>query len=512
MTATQSITLESIGPITRCRIPIPDGGGLVLLSGRNGIGKSQALSGVRDLMQGSKTVGPNDSAKRGLIDGFGVTLKVGRRSTRSGELEVIGLEGNLSPVTLIDPGIQNPEAADAARIKTILKLAGTQATPDDFLPLLKTRQAFGEVVTENLSDAADPVVMASRVKRCCESAARNAEKQADEFHGRVDAILGTMPTATDLTADDLSKDWAAELEAAVEESSRLKSQRASALDIIDRGRQARESLERAEKADAEPIQDRLPGLRQRVQAADIVMDQANERVAKARAALEQAEREQADARMSLENARQALSAEERHQSERADVIRQRAEAMQGWRDIIDAASGVECPTEDDLAAARQAVDRCRDMMQRVTEHRKALERKQQADDFAEQSKTCRQRSDDLRKAAHGTDDILSGMVSRCGTPLIVRNGRLWLETPKRGLTLFADLSRGEKTRIAIDIAIDGFPKDSPFLPLIVLEQEFMEGLDDANRRALIEHAVNRRVVLLSAVCSDSDELTATVLT
>ena len=40
--------------------------------------------------------------------------------------------------------------------------------------------------------------------------------------------------------------------------------------------------------------------------------------------------------------------------------------------------------------------------------------------------------------------------------------------------------------------------------VLVIPQEAWEGIDPANRRALNEHARNRRVVVLTAECADCD--------
>ena len=46
------IELEDIGPIENLRIPLPSAGGVVLLRGRNDIGKSEALKAVDALVSG----------------------------------------------------------------------------------------------------------------------------------------------------------------------------------------------------------------------------------------------------------------------------------------------------------------------------------------------------------------------------------------------------------------------------------------------------------------------------
>ncbi len=100
-----TIELTNIGPIEHLVIPVPERGGLCVLRGRNGRGKTKALEAVESALTGRGKLDVRDGALRGEVEAFGVTLKIGRSTRRTGELEVQSLDGRLSPAELVDPGL-----------------------------------------------------------------------------------------------------------------------------------------------------------------------------------------------------------------------------------------------------------------------------------------------------------------------------------------------------------------------------------------------------------------------
>ena len=112
-----SITIRNIGPIEELSIPVPKHGGVVVLKGRNGKGKSQALAATESLIRGNGTaLSHRDGSLKGEVNGFGARLTVARHTRRTGELDVVSLEGKLDVSQVVYPGIKEPGAADAKRI------------------------------------------------------------------------------------------------------------------------------------------------------------------------------------------------------------------------------------------------------------------------------------------------------------------------------------------------------------------------------------------------------------
>ena len=122
-------TLKNIGPLETLTFPIPEAGGVVVFHGRNGSGKSTALRAIDTTVSGKGKVSVRDGTLKGEIDAFGVRVSLARSIRRTGEAEVVSLEGRFSVADLVDPGMKDPDAADAKRIKALVQLSGARPTP-----------------------------------------------------------------------------------------------------------------------------------------------------------------------------------------------------------------------------------------------------------------------------------------------------------------------------------------------------------------------------------------------
>lgn len=76
-----SVVIENVGAVKKVEIPIPEGGGVVVLRGRNGRGKSTALQAVQAAARGTGGLPLRDGSAKGRVEGLGVKLSVGK-STR----------------------------------------------------------------------------------------------------------------------------------------------------------------------------------------------------------------------------------------------------------------------------------------------------------------------------------------------------------------------------------------------------------------------------------------------
>jgi len=96
----------------------------------------------------------------------------------------------------------------------------------------------------------------------------------------------------------------------------------------------------------------------------------------------------------------------------------------------------------------------------------------------------------------------------------VRDGRVITKKDGREV-FFADRSRGYRAKVAIDIALERVRRQSEdvhgmsgeVIPaIVVLNQEIWEGLDGANRQAVLAHARKRKVTIYTAEASrDPDD-------
>lgn len=509
----RTVSIRDMGPITSLTIDIPEQGGVVVLSGRNGAGKSTALEAVDGLLRGRTDITPRDGCDRGELDAFGAVLRVGRRTSRSGSLEVTSLEGRLSPAQLVDPGLKSPDAADAVRIKALLQLVGAKPELSQFWSLVGGQEQFEAAVPGDLSDESDLVALAGKIKRGLESAARRVEGTAENEAAKAAAyrkgIEGVVLTAPDKPA------LQAELEAAIRDESRLLEQSRTGTRLRADAANARKALESSAATPMADLTSRIAAASADLESLEARKSQASRAAAEASAAYEAARQAMNQALAAEESAIDALARQTEvvralndQQSSQAAAAQQHAAAVAGWKAAIERAEAYECPTADELAAASAVVQSCHARLAAAAVSQRAIEQAATADQHEAAAKEAYRLSEQYRAAAAATDDVLSAAVAKTGTDLVVRSGRLWIET-RRGLTQFSDLSHGERWKTAIDVALAALPEDGDMQPLLTIPQEAWEGLDPVNRSLVSDHAITSGVVILTAECSDSETLIAT---
>lgn len=485
----QTIEISDIGPVKHLSIPIPEAGGICILRGRNGRGKTCTLNAVESAITGRGKIDVRDGSLRGEVEAFGVAIKVGRSTRRTGELEVTSLDGRLSVAELVDPGLKSDDAADAKRVKALVQLTGVKPAADLFYPLIGDRSDFEKLVGANALESDDLVVMADRIKRDLESAARKEESQVEHAEGRARGCREAA-AGIDVKAESDATKLQGALETAIQLESRLKAEAAA--------------FEKASKA-AKLASDQLEDAEASYQGPPLADAQAREATRKdeaddAQAAVTDLENKLAAARQRADYARRDYSAAiaDRKTAEQHEAM------VKQWRDQIAAAIPAK-PDPNDIAEATRAVLSTRQAVESGALIRKARLDLMAADQHAETAKEHAAKAAKLREAAKGTDEVLSSVVAKTGCPLRVEAGRLVLDT-KRGATYFADLSHGERWKMALDIAIDAVGAKG----VLTVPQECWEGLDNFAREAIAEHVSGRGVVILTAEASDDNEITAEV--
>lgn len=484
-----ALAIENLGPVVQATIPVPESGGVVVLKGRNGVGKSRTLDAVENLISGRGKPSVRDGSLSGSVSGFGVTLKVARSVRRTGELEIQSLDGKLSVSDLVDPQLKSPDAADARRIKALIQVAGVKPSPELFHELFGGRDEFEKVVSSSAVEADDLVVMADRIKRDAETAARKAESEADHAEGRA---KGAREAAGSVDVGELhdSETLSAEMETAIAAKSKIEEQVKAHQTAMDAAELARHRLE---KANSEYQGLSLSACKEAEEIAANGVAVANETVRKLEEALAQARAEAEQARNKQGAAITARKQAERHE-----------QTIALWREQIEATIPPK-PTDDQVNSAAARYREAREAVERGAVIRAALEKHKEAEQHASAALAHRKRATQLRNVAKGTDEVLSSVVAKAGTPLRVEAGRLVLST-KRGDTYFSELSHGERWKIALDVAIQAVGKGG----VIVLQQEAWEGLDPMARQTVVDHVKGSEVVILTAECSADDEVNAEV--
>jgi len=492
MNAIHEITLTNVGPIKHSVIPCPGPGQLIVLQGRNGTGKSTALAHAELAITGRGKGNVSDGAESGRVDAFGVTLKLGKSTRRSGTLEVEALEGKFNISDLIDPGYVDPKAADSCRIKAFAQIQKVLPSADLFYDLVGGREQLEKLVRPASLHSDDFVQMAERIKADLNDAAKREEGQAENAEGRA---TGAKEAArgVDLSAESDATKLSADLNDAIREEARITAEKAAAVKAASAARLAQDQL-----SDAESEYDG-PTVAAAVDAEQFAKGAADAAAMLVREAEEALRNAQAHAALAREKYSAAIAARK--------TAEQHEMAMKQWRAQVAAAVPVE-PAPELLAAAKERVAACHAACELGTQVRKAREQLAAAEQHVKTAGEHRKRAGELRDAAKGTDDVLSGIVQRSGSRLRVEQGRLVLDTPKRGKTFFHELSAGERARIAVDIGIDSMPEGKP--GVIIISQEVWEGLDGHSRTAINDHIKERGVGILTAEVGLSDELVAEV--
>jgi energy-coupling factor transporter ATP-binding protein EcfA2 len=166
---------------------------VVVLTGRNGSGKSHALEAVSAATTGKGKPPLKDMAKSGVVSVPGVTMTVSRSVRRQGELQVETLEGRLSIADLVDPGFVDPERADAKRIKALVGLSKADISAGDL-------HGFPENLTKDLS-LDDPVAAMAELRKRLNIGANEYEKLSAKDEAAAAAILESLAGDLDTPID-----------------------------------------------------------------------------------------------------------------------------------------------------------------------------------------------------------------------------------------------------------------------------------------------------------------------
>jgi hypothetical protein len=495
-----TIEIRDIGPVEHVSIPIPEEGGVVVLRGRNGAGKSNTLEAVESLTTGKGKLAVRDGALRGEVSGCGATITVGRATRRTGELEVVTLEGKLSIAELVDPGLKNDAAADAKRIKALVSLTGTDADPSEFHKLLGGKEAFQAIVSPSSIEDADWVQMAEKIKRDIEREARKAEDAAEYADGKARGMIDAADEGDEPeTMVDRSL-LQQQLIEAVDALSRLQAEERASLDAQRRQDEAKAKLAACEFDVDAAMEEAVKERDVAIQVHGVFDEKLDDKLAEVdrlKILLHEAEEEAIRLASDRDTAWKAVNDAEK----RVQAIVAQSQSMKQLRDAVT--QTVPYVDREEIENADALVTQLTDQLQQAAVHAEKAKQRQQARDVKQQALQHRKRAAELRNAAQSTDEVLSALVAKSCQLLRVEHGRLVLDT-HRGTTYFAELSHGERWKLAIDVALEQLGNRG----VIVIPQEAWEGCDEFARAAISEHAKERGVVILTAECSVEEAIIA----
>lgn len=497
------IRIEGVGPIRDAlTFDLEGPGGIVVLEGYNGAGKSSALRAVQRLTDGTVALQATDGIDRGVVEGLGVRVTVGKQTRTTGRLEVQHLDG-VNPMLLVDPGYKEPLRNDEERVRVLCRLVKVRLENDEFASLVGGPEELRAHVTPKSLTIEDAVDKTAAFRRDFQSAAKKLEDAASVQANRAEGLRQSVESV-DLKAPSDERELAAATEAAVRASASAEGEARSARARLSKHAEARKRLEAA-AADRGGVSSE--SAKAQLDAAKLAQaerageeDAVDASILSLERQLEHARTEKKAAAERTASATAAVRAAEALLRSARDAEQSLADA----RALVDADPGASGPSDEALHALRKAVEEARMRQNAGVLVRAAHETLEKARVAAAEASALREKSEKLRAAADGCEELLTLAIQKIAPrELRVRNGRLVIPTARGPFTIFDELSMGERTAVAIDVTADALGENSVF----VLPQEYFEGLDPHVVRALNEHLVSRRCHMVTA-CADGGPLRA----
>jgi len=484
------VNIRDIGPIANLGIHFKPGGGVTELLGANGTGKTTATNAVNALATGKGSLPKRDGAFSGEVESQTWHARIGvrARSQHTGDAEVVTLEGRLNLHDLIDPGLKNDIAADTRRIKALLSIAKAQPDPSIFYDLIGGQEAFEEIVDADARKSSDLIALAAKVQQALHEKARREESRAEHEDGHA---VAKREMAAQFDADlELDSGQAhADLEAAIAENGKL---------------QERYDASEKAKADAEEAQRKIDVRRSGQKY--LSPEQAKTETAKVGEeldALRANQRNLADRIAALEEEHAAATrlvdaCQARYDSalERQENAVQQEATLGEWEETVRKSEEAvkQAPTEEELVKSVERVGECRAAVNRAAAAGRARDHLTEAGKHENTAKEHRMKAAQFRQAAAAVDDILSEQVAKVTPELRVIEQRLVTSTGRSDNTLFAELSPGERTRIALACAVQAVGPGG----LIPLAQEDWAHLDPDGQEMVDRWAREQKIHVLAA--------------
>ena len=474
----RKIEVSNVGPIDQLSIRL-ENYGVTVLTAPNGAGKSIFLDAVQHAAAGKGKLPLRDGARRGSVDCFGAHITVAGNTRHSGEFEVLSLEGRFDLAALVDPHMQSPVAADRKRIKALVGLSGVTASRKMFDGRPEF-EGLDSIVAADEFETTDPVELSGRVKRAYEAAARREEDSAKTEEGHA---KGSEEIAEDL---DLNAESDEEVLRAGYDAAR------DALRGLEQVAETREKLEKNKAHAKTQLENALaqydgPTSAEAISSVNEFADKrdlACEAVEAAKQALQKAKDDLTEAEHELRGKKDELVRAGDHE----EMVRQ-------CNAVLDAAV-VDAPTGEEMAEAQRRKEEAAEAQRIGTLVREAKDRLKNAERYRTLAKYARQRAEKYRDAAQATSDVLGEIVKsdRFRVGNFYGETRVLVDHHRGRDTPFHELSPGERWALAIDEGADRVGEGG----LLVIPQEAWEPIDGFTRPKIHEHAVMRKVYVLTA--------------
>lgn len=496
MTTNKTIIWKNNGPIFNYSIDIPEEGGLLVFQGPIGSGKTHLLHALDVALTGAGRLVVRDGAESAEVNVFGERIaRMSRNMSRLGTLEISTLEGKLSLADLVDPKTKDPESADAKRIKALIQIRGeVNAHPSAFYSLVGGQETFDKYIPSETLGTKDLVEMASKVKSGLERQARKFEAEAKKLHAQSEAAR-VSALGVDISLPSNADELNTEVSAADREEARLQQALKSYRDDEKRIEEAKTHLE---KARAEYKGKDLEDAKYWYRITDEQSRQAQVEVNRLKELLAQAESVLVDSLHKFELALKDL--------ELADQHFQNIEVLE---DMVNSELPLPIATET-LEKASERLKNARLAAEGGVLIRKAMLDLENASKLKSEAIDNEFKEQELRDAAKATDSVLAKAVQELGCGLSVSGSRLVITNSDRnqsGVELFDDLSKGEKCKLAIELAMEAVGPRG----LFTIPQEFYEGLNEEEQLLIARRLYNSSICAVTAKAVDGEEITTVTI-
>lgn len=461
------LTLTDMGPHQTLVLELQPG--INRLTGCNGAGKSEAIQATAVALGGDGKVEHRDGAEKGTVtSGGAVLLRVGARQSKSGRPDVeLADAGGLHQI--VDPGIKDPEKADAARVKAILSLVPVHVTLE-----MEHLLSGGDASLLPRSRDGGILGVAEGIRRSANERAMEAEKSATVLEGEIRAAIAFRDS---ITGEENEEDPQRMKELASrrhEEATRLKvlaEQRAAQEEQIA---EIRSTLGARPDVDAQDRQ---------VVELFTKMSVIGEEVAKCQQALRVAEQRMQD-----------LAAVYRESVTEFDRLRKAAKLWDTQHDLV------EKPV---VGPSREDADTAQHVARNASLAHEAAERGAKRRDVVKRIETLMAERGKATAAAASLRDVAQSLSYRLGDILskhglagvTIQEGRLLVQDVR-----FADrMSLGQRVKFALDIYLLGAPGK-----VVPLDPGFWASLQPKVQREIHEHALKVGAYLVTEQPTDED--------
>lgn len=483
----QTIEIKDIGTIKSLVFDLPDdSGGVLVLKGRNRVGKSTAIRVLRALLSGNGRGLPvRDKAVRGSAEAFGKRASVGANVRLTGDLNVESLEGKFDFSDLVHPEAKDPETRDRIRIKALLSLTGAEADPSVFYDLVGGKEPFEKLVPAESAKKKDLVELAGMVHRALHAEAKKKESEAEFSRGHAQACQEAAGCVEIEGTVELTPLHEASSEAAA---------KVSALD--ERIKHSGDNSLRYETTQRAIDEARANYQGQSIEAATHDWQQAEDNVRQSDAEILELERALIEQKLMAgtyqrhkEACGTSLHVAKSHYSAVANL-----EAM-----LVDAEEAVkDRPSQAEYQAATEDATKARAALELGVKLRDSQQKLLQAKAHEDDQRQAEQAAAKLREAARSVDHVLSQKLPT--GPLRAEAGRLVLDTERGEGALYDECSAGEAWIYALPYGIDAVGKGG----VLAVQQEAWDGLDNENRQRIAACAKDGFCWILTAEVDDGE--------